>query len=76
MKGENSGVKHLRDYLINCKFIKVLLKEPKRMSYLYEGNLEGIPAKCLGMYVLEHTRLKAKRVMFLLVPDADVYNEA
>lgn len=68
-------MKHLRDYLINCKFIKVLLKQPKRMSYLYEGNLDGIPTKYLGWYVLEHTKLKAKRVMFMLVPDADVKSE-
>ena len=45
------------------------------MSYLYEGNLDGIPTKYLGWYVLEHTKLKAKRVMFMLVPDADVRSE-
>ena len=66
----------LKDYLINCKFIKVLLKQPKKMSYLYEGNLEGIPPRYLGWYVLEHTRLRAKRVMFMLVPNMDIKSEA
>lgn len=64
-------MKYLKDYLVNHRFTKVIIKQFKHMAFIYEGLVEGIPTKYLDWFVLEHSKLNTKRrVMFIIVPDA------